>query len=131
MSAATELQADLQHSLVNFRSKGPELLVDLADHAARAVLDIARLDQETADRIGYDIARRMMSHWAGQIVYFPKGAAFVVSERYRVIFSEFTGSNHAALARKYNLSIPQIYKIVKAVLEEERARRQGDFFPDQ
>ncbi|AOE92052.1 Mor transcription activator family protein [Ralstonia pseudosolanacearum] len=56
-----------------FKSKGPELLVDLAQHAAAALVELAALDSEKAEQLGREIANRMAAHWGGQNIYFPMG----------------------------------------------------------
>jgi Mor family transcriptional regulator len=112
----------------DFRSKGPELLVDLAAHCASALRDTTDLDKDKADQVGREIAERMASHWGGQNVYFPMGLSYKLSQRDRQIFEDFNGTNHSDLARKYGVSLQWIYKVVKTVRQEELARRQGDMF---
>ena len=90
--------------------------------------EIAGQDAEKADQIGQEIAQRMAVHWGGQHIYFPMGLSFKLSQRYRQIYSEFNGTNHSDLARKFRMSLPWIYKIVKAGRQEEITRRQGDMF---
>lgn len=112
----------------DFKSKGPELLVDLAEKCALALKDTAGLDDDKATQVGREIADRMAAHWGGQNIYFPMGLSYKLSQRDRLIFDDFTGANHSELARKYGVSLQWIYKIVKTVRQEEIARRQGDMF---
>lgn len=112
----------------DFRSKGPELLVDLAEQCAQVLMEIAGFDDEKAHNVGQEIAQRMAVHWGGQNIYFPMGVSFKLSQRYRQIYGEFNGTNHSELARKFRMSVPWIYKIVKAGRQEDLARRQGDMF---
>lgn len=111
-----------------FRSKGPELLVDLAQHVAASVVELAGLGSDRAEQVGREVAERMASHWGGQNIYFPMGLSYKLSQRDRQIFDEFTGSNHSELARKYGVSLQWIYKIIKTVRQEEVARRQAALF---
>ncbi len=111
-----------------FRSKGPELLIDLSDHVAAALVELAQIDQTAASQLGREIAERMAAVWGGQNIYFPQGMSMRLAQRDRQIYSEFTGANHSDLARKYGVSIQWIYKIVKAVHREERALREPDMF---
>ena len=110
------------------RSKGPELLADLADHVTAVLVEQAHIEQAEAEAVATEIANRMASHWGGQNVYFPMGLSYRLSRRDREIYDEFNGTNHSDLARKYGVSLQWIYKIVKAVRQEETARRQGDMF---
>lgn len=112
----------------DFKSKGPELLVDLAEQCSLALKESAGLDKDKADQVGREIAERMASHWGGQNIYFPMGLSYKLSQRDRQIFDDFTGANHSELARKYGVSLQWIYKVVKTVRQEEMARRQGDMF---
>ena len=114
--------------LNQFRSKGPELLVELAQHTSETVREIIDIEPAVADQIGQAVANRMMQVWGGQNVYFPMGLSYRLSRRDREIYDEFNGTNHSDLARKYGVSLQWIYKIVKAVRQEETARRQGDMF---
>lgn len=112
----------------DFKSKGPELLIDLAEQCALALKEAAGLENDKADQVGREIADRMAAHWGGQNIYFPMGLSYKLSQRDRRIFDDFDGANHSELARKYGVSLQWIYKIVKAVRQEEIARRQGDMF---
>ena len=55
----------------DFKSKGPELLVDLAEQCSVALRETAGLDKDKAEQVGREIADRMASHWGGQNIYFP------------------------------------------------------------
>ena len=114
----------------DFKSKGPELLVDLAEQCSVALRETAGLDKDKAEQVGREIADRMASHWGGQNIYFPMGLSYKMSQRDRQIYDDFTGANHSELARKYGVSLQWIYKIVKTVRQEELARRQGDMFAE-
>lgn len=115
----------------DFKSKGPELLVDLADQCAAALKEMAGLEDEAAKQIGREVSDRMASHWGGQNIYFPMGLKLKLSQRDRQIYADFTGRNHSELARRWGVSLQWIYKIVKAMGEEEVARRQRPLFPEQ
>jgi Mor family transcriptional regulator len=112
----------------DLRSKGPELLVDLAEHVAAALNELVSMDDDTARHVAKEVTDRMAAHWGGQNVYFPMGQAVRLSCRDRQIFNEFTGTNHSDLARRYGVSLQWIYKIVKAVRKDEITRRQVDMF---
>jgi len=111
-----------------FKSKGPELLVDLAEQVSLALQELVGIDKAKTDQVAREVADRMAGHWGGQNIYFPMGLSWQLSRRDRQIYDEFTGSNHSELVRKYNVSLQWVYKIVKTVGREELARRQGDLF---
>ena len=114
----------------DFRSKGPELLIDLTQHIAHALGELIALDSEQAEHGAKEVADRMAAHWGGQNIYFPMGLSYKLSQRDRQIYDDFTGANHSELARKYGVSLQWIYKIVKTVRQEEMARRQGALFAE-
>lgn len=116
--------------MTDFRSKGPELLVDLTDHIAIALVELASMESGTAQQVAGEITDRMSAHWGGQNIYFPIGQSIKLSRRDRQIYDDFNGSNHRELVAKYGASLQWIYKIVKAVRKEELARRQKDLFGD-
>lgn len=111
-----------------FRSKGPDLLVDMCQHVSVALVEMLGLDKDKADEVGQNIADRMAAHWGGQNIYFPMGLSYKLSQRDRLIYDEFNGSNHSELARKHGVSLQWIYKIIKTVRQEEIDRRQGGLF---
>ncbi|EPO7318464.1 Mor transcription activator family protein, partial [Escherichia coli] len=49
--------------LNQFRSKGPELLVELAQHTSETVREIIDIEPAIADQIGQAVANRMMQVW--------------------------------------------------------------------
>lgn len=117
--------------MTDFRSKGPELLVDLTDHIAVALTELASMESGAAQQVAGEITDRMSAHWGGQNIYFPIGQSIKLSRRDRQIYEDFNGSNHRELVAKYGASLQWIYKIVKAIRKEEIARRQKDLFPDE
>ena len=74
------------------------------------------------------LTHHLASNWGGQLIYFPKNLLGRVSERDLKIYKEFNGKNHVELARKYDLTVQHIYRIVKEVGMAERAKNQGDLF---
>ncbi|MDX5630371.1 MULTISPECIES: Mor transcription activator family protein [unclassified Brenneria] len=112
----------------SFRSKGPELLVELAQHTASTIKEVVEIDTDIADQIGEAVANRMMQVWGGQNVYFPMGMAWKVSQRDLEIFHKFNGRNHHELARKFGVSLQWVYSVVKRVRKEELDRMQGKLF---
>lgn len=112
----------------DFRSKGPELLLDLTQHITHALGELIALDSDQAEHVAKEVADRMAAHWGGQNIYFPMGLSIKLSRRDREIYDKFTGRNHHELVREYGVSLAWIYKIIKAVRKEEIARLQGDMF---
>ncbi|KFK92789.1 MULTISPECIES: Mor transcription activator family protein [unclassified Serratia (in: enterobacteria)] len=114
-----------------FRSKGPELLVELAQHTAKIIREIIDIDPALAEQIGEAVANRMMQVWGGQNVYFPMGMIWKLGVRDREIFNAFNGRNHQELASQFHVSVQWIYSVVKRVKKEELDRMQGKLFDDE
>lgn len=107
---------------------GTELLADLAIRIATQL--VKHLDEESAASIGRSVAEDMAQHWGGQLIYFPKGKFLILSKRDRQIYAEFNGRNHSDLARRYDVSIQHIYRIVKYMTRQDLDQRHGDLFSD-
>ena len=109
----------------------PELVADLEAQAIACLMEnVPTLDGQTAIIISKKLSQHLSCNWGGQLIYFPKNQGGKLDERDKQIYAEFNGKNHQELARKYNLAVQQIYKIVKAVGAHEMANRQGSLLDD-
>lgn len=111
-----------------FEEKAPEVLADLAKHIEMALEEKCQFTPERAKQIGIDIAQKMAQNWGGEVIYIPRNLLMVLNERDMQIYNEFNGNNHRELARKYNVSMQWVYKIVKRIHKDEIARRQISMF---
>ena len=91
-----------------------ELLTDIADHV-KITLSGHGVNTDLAEQAGVALASFLAVHWGGQLVNFPKDYAFEIAKRDLEIYDAFTGNNHSALARQFNVSVRTIYNIVKRV----------------
>jgi len=55
----------------------------------------------------------LSNEFGGKQIYFPKMYRQYKTLLHHQIIAEFDGSNHNELAKKYNLSVSQIYNITK------------------
>lgn len=99
--------------------KGPELLDDLESRLG-VLLQQQGLAKKSASSMALKITREMAVAWGGQNIYFPVGKTRWAQERDWQIFEEFRGDNHAELARKYQLTVPHIYRLIKRCKEKQR-----------
>ena len=106
-----------------FRASAPELLQYIADVAGETLVKLAALDEEIAEQVGIEIANRLATDWGGQLIYMPAGVAVQISQRDQAVYAEFNGKNHSELARKYQISLQWVYKIVSRCRAMEK--RQG------
>lgn len=113
----------------DFQTKAPDLLADLAKHTAVSAKEFG-ICEEFAENLGMIVAMKISQSWGGLNVYIPKALELFACEREKQIYNEFNGTNHAALAKKYGLSVQWIYNIVKRVQKEEVAKRQIGLFDE-
>lgn len=107
----------------NMASKGPELLNDLETRLV-LLLEQQGLAKKSASNMAVKITREMAVAWGGQNIYFPVGKTRWTQERDWRIFSEFSGGNHVDLAKKYQLTVPHIYRLIKRCKEKQHAPTQ-------
>ncbi|MDK4544763.1 Mor transcription activator family protein [Kingella kingae] len=109
----------------------PELVADLEAQAIACLMEnVPTLDGQTATIISKKLSQHLSCNWGGQLIYFPKNQGGELDERDKQIYAEFDGKNHQELARKYNLAVQRIYKIIKAAAAHEMANRQGSLLDD-
>lgn len=111
-----------------WRERVPPLLVEIADTCAAALRDSADMPDDQAAYLGYILMRRIAEVAGGAQIYIPKSDAIDRCLRDEEIMRHFDGQNHRALARQYGVSEIHIYRIVKAMRERERDRRQMPLF---
>ncbi|WP_211224692.1 Mor transcription activator family protein [Oceanospirillum beijerinckii] len=104
-----------------------ELLADTAQQTEE-LLKLYGIDESIADQVGCAVADHLANHWGGQLINIPKDYQYKLANRDLEIWNDFTGSNHAQLAKKYKLSTRAIYKIIKRVKERQSAADQPGLF---
>jgi|SRR5690606_40480392 len=112
MTAARKLMRD-----------APEMLTDLFDTASAAARR-AGLNDEEADTMALEIIDTLTEAWAGQQLYFGKGARMRLRQRDLAIYQDFTGDNHAELAAKYKVSKVWVYAVLRRVNYEINSETQ-------
>ena len=101
----------------------------MQDQVAAQLTSTLQIDPELAHTIGVQVAGYITSNWGGQLIYIPKNHSGQLSSRDLEIYAAFNGRNHTLLAKKYDLTVQHIYRIVKEVGEREYAKRQNPLFP--
>lgn len=95
-----------------------ELIRDMADKVAMRCTQEVQLQDEAAKQVGEIVSNLIIEEWGGQNIYVPLNIAYKREKRDAMILEEFTGDNVSELARKYNLSVQAVYRIIKK--ERER-----------
>lgn len=105
-----------------------ELIADMEAQMTAYLVSVANIDPQSAQAAAKQVSAHLSKHWGGQLLYFPKNHYGRLSERDAEIWRKFDGKNHAALAMEYDLTMQQIYKIVREAAEYHRAKNQMDMF---
>jgi len=105
----------------------PEILSDLKQDIIQ-VANQEGVNEETAQAIAHIVTENMRKNWGGIQVYIGKGLKHDLSQRDLIIWGEFTGHNHRALCRKYDMSLQRLYAIIKAQGDKSLREHQGDLF---
>lgn len=110
------------------RGKFSQLMSELGDQIATGYIDELKMNAEEAKRAAAMALEVIRSHAGGGALYIAKGHLYAVTEKHRRIYRRFSGANHAALAREFDLTERQIYSIIAMVGEEEFQRKQCKLF---
>lgn len=109
-------------------NRAAELIADLEEQMVACLVSVANIDRQSARVTAKQVSAHVSKHWGGQLLYIPKNHVGKLSERDAEIWRKFDGKNHAALAKEFDLTMQQIYKIVREAAEYHRAKNQMDMF---
>lgn len=108
-----------------------DLLADLAEQAARHLIDKHGVDESIAVDTGNSLADFISSHWHGQNIYMVSDAAFKLSKRDLEIYHRMERGNALEIAKEFGISYVRVYQIHRRVLEQIRSKVQPDLFKAQ
>jgi Mor family transcriptional regulator len=106
----------------------PELLLDLLDKGAEAMVEFLKLERPVARHAAFLVTEVIRREWSGDQLYLAKGLAYEINRRDREMYAKFTGANHAALAKEYGITTRQVYDRLAMVGDQEFKRRQPGLF---
>jgi Mor family transcriptional regulator len=108
----------------------PIFMRDQADIAARVLVDELGLDAERANEVGLRISREVCAEHAGELVYVPRGDDLNRAERDRELYAFYCkcGRDPNPVARKFGLSVKQVYERVRMFEDGRNAENQGALF---
>jgi len=98
---------------INDEDQYPELLSDVAQQVEAKLTALKAVKPEDAKRIGWEVAEHVRSHFAGELIYIPKGRAFEARQLHQQIWDEFNGHNVPELVSKFKLAEQSIYRVLK------------------
>ena len=83
----------------------------------------SKINEEQSSKIANDIWDKFHLEFDGLILYVKRGRRKKTQKRIDKILRDFNGLNHGDLARKYNLSVGHIYKIIQDYTEMKRGKK--------
>ena len=98
-----------------------EFLDDLSTYVERALVGLG-IGEGMAATAGELVVDDLVIYWGGQNICFPRDHHRKLSERNRRIMSEFTGKNQSDLARKYDLTVSAIYRVIQKHKKQQQQR---------
>lgn len=108
---------------------GPELLLDLVDHAAALLEREAGLSAAQARELGIKLAETIGEAWGGSKLWFPRARPsrsgvswFRLEARDLEVYRRYNGRNMTAVCEQFNLSPQAVHMIVARVRLERRAQ---------
>ena len=101
----------------------PELLLDIAQQVEVKLIN-KKLDAEDAKRIGWEIAEHVRGHFAGELIYIPKGRQFEANQLHQAIWEKFNGNNVAELVAEFKMAEPSIYRVLRFMRAQQTKRNQ-------
>ena len=108
-------------------ARGTQLLMDMIDANTEALI-AAGIDSEAARVAALKAIDFVRKNYGGETIYITKGVVIDVTKKHWQIWDEFTGGNKLALAKKYNLSVRMIEKIIARCRSEWDKRHQFQMF---
>jgi Mor family transcriptional regulator len=84
----------------------------LEEPRERVMAELPRQVQELVELVGLELAVRILVRFRGQSIYIPQCEWTFKQLRNDRIRREFTGANHAELARRYSLTVSRLYEIL-------------------
>lgn len=99
-------------SLGRQNDKSSRFLDDFRKAVVAAIVQFGG-DAAKRDDIAAAVVEGFVGRWGGLTIYIPQGWMYDNNSRDEKIYAKFNGSNTMALAREYDLSMQQIYNIVR------------------
>ena len=107
-----------------------ELYQQVAAQAAETALAL-NMPKERAEHLGAAVADALAEVFGGQVLSFPKDAAFKLSKREKAILAAHrNGATYAELMREYDMTERGIRKLLTRAAKRDRNLNQPDLFPE-
>lgn len=109
----------------------PKRLVELTEVIAATLIHKHEVTKDRAHKMGLSIAAGIARYFGGDRFYLPSGNKLDLMLRDKAIWDEFRGHNHQQLARKYKLTVVQIYNVLNKQKALHQSKIQIPLFSEQ
>lgn len=96
-----------------------ELLMHIISRVSQS-LEGNGVAKPKAMEIAVSISDDLCKEFGGEQIYMPKNKDHNTMLMQHALFKEFNGTNQAELGRKYGISVPHVYRILKKLQEERQ-----------
>lgn len=111
------------------KNKWPKSLAELCDVLTHELLR-NKHDESDAAALASKLAGALAHYMGGRAVYLPTGDTLFQALRNNALYNDWKGRNIDELSRKYGLSNPQVYAVIKEQRALHRTRHQPDLFQE-
>lgn len=87
--------------------------------------------EDRAFSLAADCVLELAEQRGGRVDYFPRGDALRTALKHAEIYRRGKRGNVDALAKEFDLSVPQVYRILREQYALHRDKIQGKLFSDQ
>jgi Mor family transcriptional regulator len=101
-----------------------EFVACLIDIGTKELVEQRCCSEPQAREVMREISHNVARHYGGQVMYVPQDVEFDLTKRDREIYAAFNGTNVNDVAKKYGLSVRQIYAINKRCMEDLMRKMQ-------
>jgi Mor family transcriptional regulator len=111
--------------------KIPQLIKDWSEKIARRLVDDAGLSRNESADLGSKIALDLTEEHAGSQLYIPACYAHRLTQRDRELYDQHcAGVPREELAKRYKMTVRQVYRIIRRADAIERETRNLQLFPE-
>lgn len=111
-------------------AKKSDKMQNIQDGITANLIKELTMTPEQAQAAAHVAVLTLVEQWQGDVLYVPKGFAITIEKRDWDIWHEFTGANHAELAKKYDMTVRQIYKRIEVIRPLAIAKVQPGLFSE-
>ncbi|MEC4724552.1 hypothetical protein HWQ46_03190 [Shewanella sp. D64] len=109
------------------RERSAAFLLDMIIHIESLLIEFG-IEKDKATKVAQNTVDKIRLAYGREQFYFPRGDSLDVVLSHHKIYAKFRGNNHVELAKEFDLSVPYVYRIVKAIQSAEIAEKQSELF---